>query len=220
MNYKLIAYSQDFISFLFQHLGKDADKINQVVLFGSVARGEATKESDIDLFIDVSDKNLEDKINKIKEDFYKSIKVKKYWDLLGIENEINCSIGILKEWDSLKRSLIADGILLFGKYKEKLETDSYYLFIIAPGKIRNKNISIWRQLYGYTQKINKKIYVKKGLIKEYNGSKLAKGVFIIPLEHFQKIISFLKKNKFKHEIIPFWQERSKLKNELSILPRI
>ena len=208
MNYKLIAYSQDFISFLFQHLGKDADKINQVVLFGSVARGEATKESDIDLFIDVSDKNLEDKINKIKEDFYKSIKVKKYWDLLGIENEINCSIGILKEWDSLKRSLIADGILLFGKYKGRIEAQPYNLFIIAPGKIRNKNISVWRKLYGYIQKIGKKVYTKKGLIKDYNGNKLANGVFIIPVEHSQKIISFLKKNNFKHKIIHIWQEKS------------
>ena len=127
--------------------------------------------------------------------------------MLGVNNEINCTVGILKEWPSLEGSLIANGIILFGKYKEKLETDSYYLFIITPGKIRNKNISIWRQLYGYTQKIGKKIYIKRGLIKEYNGKKLAKGVFIIPLEHCQKIIAFLKKNKFKHEITLFWQEK-------------
>lgn len=206
MNYKLIAYAQDFVSFLLQNLDKDGDKIKQIILFGSVTREEENKKSDIDIFIDINDKKIEDKINNIKEDFYKSLKVKKYWNLLGINNEINCSIGILEEWDSLKRSLIANGILLFGKYKDKLKTSPYCLFIIRPGKIRNKNISIWRKLYGYTQKVGKKKYIKKGLIKEYNGKKLANGIFITPLQYSQKIASFLKKNKFKHEIIPIWQE--------------
>ena len=206
MNYKLIAYAQDFISFLFQHLDEDADKIKQAILFGSSARGEATKKSDIDLFIDVIDKKLEKRIDKIKEEFYDSIKVKKYWNLLGVNNRINCSVGVLKEWASLERSLIANGIVLFGKYSGETNIQPYYLFIATPGKNRNKSISVWRQLYGYIQKIGKKTYIKKGLVKEYNGKKLARGVFVIPAEHSQKIISFLRKNKFKHEIIPFWQD--------------
>ena len=207
MNYKLIGYAQDFVSFLLEHLDKDGDKIKQIILFGSIARDEVSKESDIDLFIDVIDKKLEKRIDKIKEEFYESVKVKKYWSLLGVDNEINCSIGKLEEWTSLKRSLVANGIFLFGKYKEAIETQPYYLFTVTPGKNRNKNISVWRKLYGYVQKIGKKRYIKKGLVKEYAGRKLAKGVFIIPAEHSQKIISFLQKNKFKHEIIPFWQER-------------
>lgn len=207
MNYKLIGYAQDFVSFLFQHLDKEGDKIKQIILFGSITKDGGTKESDIDLFVDVIDKGLEKKINMIKEEFYNSIKVKKYWNLLGVDNEISCSVGKLENWDSLERSIVANGIVLFGKYKGKTETEAYYLFVIIPGKNRNKNISVWRKLYGYTQKIGKKIYIKKGLVKEYNGKKLARGVFIIPVEHSQKIISFLQKNKFKHELIPFWQEK-------------
>ncbi len=207
MNYKLIAYAQDFISFLLQHLNEDAGKIKQVILFGSITRGEATKKSDIDLFIDVIDKKLEKRVDKIKEEFYDSIKVKKYWDLLGVNNRINCSVGVLKEWTSLERSLIANGIVLFGKYSGETRTQPYYLFIATPGKNRNKSISVWRQLYGYIQKIGKKTYVKEGLVREYGGRKLARGVFVIPVEHSQKIISFLRTNKFKHEIISFWQER-------------
>ena len=206
MNYKLIAYSQDFVSFLLEKLNKEGNKIKQIILFGSITRGESSKESDVDIFIEILDNNLKDKINEIKEKFYDSIKVKKYWNLLGINNEINCSIGKLKEWKDLQRSLIANGIILYGKYKGELKTKPYYLFIVSPGKNRNKNISIWRKLYGYTQKIRKKEYIKKGLIKEYEGKKLANGVFMIPSEHTQKIISFLKTNKFKHEIIPFQKE--------------
>lgn len=207
MNYKIIAYSEDFVSFLLEKIDKNGDKIKQIILFGSVARGESNKDSDIDLFIDVLDKKLEKEINDIKERFYESIKVKKYWSLLGVKNEINCSVGKLEEWDNLQRSLIANGIVLYGKYKKDTKTESYYLFIITPGKDRNKNISIWRELYGYTQKINKKKYEKKGLVRDYNGKKLAKGVFIIPSEHTQKISLFLKKNKFKYELISFWKEK-------------
>ncbi|MBS3134900.1 nucleotidyltransferase domain-containing protein [Candidatus Woesearchaeota archaeon] len=207
MNYKLIAYAEDFISFLLEKLNKESDKIKQIILFGSVARDEDSKNSDIDLFIEIIDKKIENKINEIKEKFYDSVKVKKYWSLLGINNEINCSIGELEEWDELKRSLVMNGIVLYGKYKGSLKTELYYLFVVFPGKNRNKNISGWRKLYGYNQKISKKIYIKEGLIKDYNGKKLARAVFIIPSDNVQKMISFLKKNSFKYEIIPFWKEK-------------
>ena len=207
MNYKLIAYAQDFVSFLIEKLNEDSTKIKQIILFGSVTRGESSKTSDIDLFIDILDKKLEDKILKLKEKFYYTERWGAYWALLNIKNEINCSIGKLEKWDDLKRSLIANGIILYGKYKRDLKTEQYYLFVVSPGKNRNKNISVWRGLYGYKQKIGKKTYIKKGLVKDYEGKKLARGVFIIPSEHTQKISSFLKKNKFKYEIIPFWQEK-------------
>ncbi|MEK6935211.1 MAG: nucleotidyltransferase domain-containing protein [Nanoarchaeota archaeon] len=204
MNYKLISYAQDFASFLMQNL-KEADKIKKIILFGSVARGEEGKDSDIDIFIEIEEKQ-EQEINKIKEKFYESIKFKKYWELFGIKNEINLSIGNLKNWGDLNRSIISNGIVLFGKYTDKVKTKPYVLFSISPGKDRNKNISVWRELYGYTQKVGKKEYVKEGLIKEYQGEKLANGVVIIPIDNSNKLSNFLKNNKFKFKIIPFWME--------------
>jgi len=52
MSYNLISYSIDFVSFLIQKT-KSREKIKNIILFGSVARGEADRESDIDLFIDI-----------------------------------------------------------------------------------------------------------------------------------------------------------------------
>ncbi|MBS3157737.1 nucleotidyltransferase domain-containing protein [Candidatus Woesearchaeota archaeon] len=205
MNYKLIAYATDFASFLIQNID-ECYKIRQIILFGSVARGDADIKSDVDLFIDVTDEKLEAKIAKIKEKFYGSVKAKKYWQLLGIKNEIHCTVGKLNEWDELKRSIVANGIQLFGKYKGELKTDASYLFTVMPGKNRNKNISAWRMLYGYKQIINSKTYLKKGLLNEYNGRKIANGVFIVPAEHTQNMSSFLRKNGFKYTLIPFWQE--------------
>jgi len=74
MNYKLLAYAQDFSSFLMQNI-KEADKITKIILFGSTSRGESEKNSDIDIFIE-TDEKLEQKINEIKDKFCDSLKVK------------------------------------------------------------------------------------------------------------------------------------------------
>lgn len=207
MNYKLISYAQDYVSFLMQNL-TEAEKIVQIILFGSVSRGEESKDSDLDLFIDVVDETIEPKIVGLTDKFYGSVKFKRYWSLLGIKNQINCTVGILKDWDALKRSLIANGIVLYGKYSGAVKTKPYYLFTVSSGKNRNKNLSVWRELYGYVQKRKKKKYSKVGLIREFQGKKLGHGVFIIPAEHLPKIRSFLLKHKFKYQLTPFWQEGS------------
>ncbi len=199
MNYKLIAYAQDFASFLLENL-KNPDKVDSIILFGSVVRGEAMKSSDIDIFIETK-LDIQKEISELTDKFYKNIRYKKYWSLLGIKNEFHVETGILNEWKSLERSLHAQGIILFGKYKSEKKGEPFYLFSIEQSKSRNKNVSVWRKLYGYKQKINKKIYEKNGLIKEYNGERIAKGSFMIPANNAQKIISFLKNNKIKYKIM-------------------
>lgn len=205
MNYKLIAYAEDFASFLIENLGKESEFIKQIILFGSTARGEADENSDIDLFVN-TDKKIEEKLNKIKEEFYNSIKFKKYWKLLNVQNEINLSVGKLADWGDLKTSINANGITLYGKYAGEAKLKQNYLFIATPVKDRNKSISVWRELYGYTQKAKKKEYVQEGLIKKYNGRKISRGVFFIPVEHSQEIIRYLRSKKFGTQIIPFFKE--------------
>ena len=171
-------------------------------------RGEAGKESDIDLFIETTNKKIEKKIKGMQEKFYESVKYKEYWELMGITNPFNCIAGNLDAWDDLKSSIRAQGITLYGKWIGKAETEPYYLFTLKMSKNRNQNISLWRSLYGYTQKINKKVYEKQGKVKEYTGEKLARGVFIIPGDHTQKMIEFLKKKKCSYTFIPFLKEKN------------
>ncbi len=206
MNSNLLAYALDFTSFLIQNLKQDAYKINQIILFGSVARGQATSESDIDIFIETTTPHIEQQINLIKEQFYNSFKAKKYWNLFSIKNEINCSIGTFKDWPDLERSIIAQGIVLYGKYQGKPSTKQYYLFTITPSNNRNKNVKIWRELYGYTQKVGKKTYFKQGLLKQSQGQKLAKGLCLIPVEQAQQMIHFLQQKKVKYTLVPIWKE--------------
>ena len=94
--------------------------MNEIILFGSVARGDFGKDSDIDLFFDVNNDNQEEEIKKVLNNelvkFSKS-KIAETWSLMGIKNNISIKVGILNEW-KLKRSIISEGIVLYGKYKE------------------------------------------------------------------------------------------------------
>ena len=205
MNYKLIAYAQDFVSFLIENLGKEIEFVNKIVLFGSVARGEANENSDIDLFVS-TDKKIEEKLNKTKEEFYKSIKFMKYWKMLNVKNDINLSIGKLEDWGDLETSINVNGIVLYGRYSGDEKLKHNYLFVITSVKDRNKSISVWRELYGYTQKTEGKEYVQQGLIKKYDGKKISRGAFFIPIEHAQEMIKYLRSKKFGVQIIPFYTE--------------
>ncbi len=118
MNYNLVSYAMDFSSFLMQNI-KEKDRIKNIILFGSVARGESNKESDIDLFIDIiNEDKIEEESNKILKDFYNSTKFKNYWKLFNTKNKIKLTIGKLDEWEDLKNSIISNGLSLYGKYQE------------------------------------------------------------------------------------------------------
>jgi hypothetical protein len=68
----------------------------------------------------------------------------------------------------------------------------------------HQKIIIHRLLYGYTDLSNNGSYKyeRKGLIEHYSGTKLNRGVFIIPVKHKDKIIPLLRKNKANIKVIP------------------
>ena len=62
-NYKLTL--KDLKERLVRELG---DKLDSLILYGSVARGDYGRESDIDILVILEDKKLEDKISDIRYD--------------------------------------------------------------------------------------------------------------------------------------------------------
>ena len=95
----------DFVSFLMQNL-KGADKIKNIILFGSVARNEASKDSDIDLFVEIKkeSKKFSEELQKTIEDFYKSREAL-IFKTKGIDNKINIITGNIDNWKDLKKSI-------------------------------------------------------------------------------------------------------------------
>ena len=68
----------------------------------------------------------------------------------------------------------------------------------------HQKIIIHRLLYGYNDLSNNGSYkyYRKGLIELCSGTKLNRGVFIIPIKHKDKIIPILKRNKASLTVIP------------------
>ena len=199
----LIAYAMSFISYLFD---KDiSKKVNRVILFGSVARGNFDEQSDIDLFID-SDDHISEEFEKILS-FFEKTETHRKWELKGLKQKVSLKVGNLDEWKSLKRSIISDGILLYGKFEQTPEeTKQYSLFELKFDKIsRNKKVALWRRLYGHNQKVNKKIYSTKGKVYEFGGKRVDKGI-VVPAKKVIEAIDFLNKEKIKYTIRDIWSD--------------
>ena len=203
-NYRLlIAYAESFIAFI---LPKLDEEINEIILFGSAARGEASLESDIDIFFDVKDKSEEKKLkNSIKNELkiYYSSKFYEIFSLKGIKNKINVEIGDLDKW-KLKRSMISDGILLYGKYKAVPEkTKSYVYFNVSPIKNIAKRNKLIRILFGRKEKS----YSSEGMLEKIKGKQLTPLSFIVPLENSHEIINILKTEKIDFIFFEFGTDR-------------
>lgn len=176
---QLMAYAMDFVSFLIENI--DMDNISRVILFGSVARDESSRESDVDLFIDVvGDKKtsgaVEIKVKKAVDNFQKSRKYEDYWMLKGVKNDIRPIVGKLDSWKDIKNSIISNGVVLFDKFEEKPEGAVYKTMFswenISP---ESKRVMLSKRLFGY--KKEGKSY--EGLVKKYEGERIGKGIIIV-----------------------------------------
>jgi len=194
---KLISLALSFASFLFDRM-----EVKSIILFGSVAKNNFDEESDIDLFVETDKKN-EKRIMTALE-LYKKTKEYEKFQLAGIKNELSLKCGNLNEWKGLKRSIISGGIVLYGSYQGKPEKLKHkLLFSLKTENLeRQKKIKIWRKIYGYQQKVGKKIYVSKGFAEK----KLGRGVFLVSAENSQEVLDFLIKNKIKYSFSDIWIE--------------
>jgi len=175
-------------------------EIKVIILYGSLARREATSRSDIDLFI-ITSKDIKDKIEE---------------KIIGLENQIHRSIQPtirtekqLKTTDSgLLQNIFQEGKILFlREYFDfpvsfLLEQKSFTIYKFDISNLKQKKKAEFnRELYGYKDKK----YIYKGLIHRANGSKLSPGCIIVPFDNKKMIESFFGKKKIKFEKIAVWK---------------
>lgn len=195
---ELISYASDFVSFLIQNL-KETESIKSIILFGSAARGEATKDSDVDIFIDIADREelISKKANEIRDKFFSSVKFKNYWKAFGIKNEISIIAGHLENW-KLKDSMLGNAVILYQKYAPKLEGGKSKA-ILSWGNIKpdSRRVMLNRKIFGYNY--YGKFY--KGIIERYNGKKLGANVVMIDIEGLSSIVKIFRNFKAAAKIL-------------------
>jgi len=199
---ELTSYAMDFASFLIQNM-KETGKIKSIILFGSAARNEAGKDSDIDIFIDIIDdeKKIEKEVNRITNKFYDSVKFKNYWRLLGIKNEINIIVSRLDEW-KLKDSMLGNSIVLYQKYSPVLEKGKNKIVLSWNNvKPNSKRVMLNKKIFGYNH--YQRYY--KGLIEQYEGEKIGTNVLKIPAEHLNLFLKEFHKFKIPVKILRIFE---------------
>ena len=190
------AYASYFVSYLLKEL-REKDNIRNIILFGSAARGEAGKDSDVDIFIEVKKKNklLEKKIREILEDFYKS-REGLLFKSKGIDNKINILVGKLDEWKDLKKSIESTGIVLHGRYIGVGGEGKKYA-IIHWDNIKKNRGAFLNKIYGFNAGGKKYI----GLVEEFKGRRLGKSSIMVPVEFREEIVKLLKKYGVNAKIV-------------------
>jgi predicted nucleotidyltransferase len=197
VQWKRKAYSISFSSFLLQRLG-DASEINRIILYGSVAKGTSTAESDVDIFIDVEKnaKKLEEKISGILEEFYKS-KEAIIFKLAGIENEIKIKTGALDEWDELKRSMMSEGFVLWGRFEAGRIAKTEHKVIFYWSGIGKNRGAFLNKIYGYRTKDR----LHEGFLSRAGGERLGKSCIIIPIKYRDNFVELIKKYNVEAKVM-------------------
>ena len=185
-----LSYCYDVCTFIFGN--KDAERIQSIYLFGSAVRGELTKKSDIDVFIDCS-KADENDVKRIVDSgivkFQSSLDYKK-WKLLKFTYPFSIKVGRIKEWD-LKLSIASEGLLLFSRHTNLQEGNRMVLFSIEYPAEKKRYIQVRRILFGRDESQ----FQEGGAVRPARGQKISSHVFLIPKEEQSQMIELLSKEK-------------------------
>lgn len=190
-------YAINTVTYVLNKLNQELfNDIKQIILFGSVARGTATKESDIDLFFETNKKNKNIIKKKINE-FYIS-REGLLFKTKGISNQFQITVGKIEEWKELHKSIASEGIILYGPYLGKSPKGLKHHFIISWENLDIKNRGAFlNKLYGYSVGGTK----YKGLVKKWDAKKIGKSAILLPSKYKLDLFKILDKYKVDFKII-------------------
>lgn len=179
---------------------KEFENIISIILFGSVARNEATRESDVDIAIIYSKKNHQT--------------IRKINDIKPVEFQlIHLTIDELKDEPTLTGALSGEGILLYGKpitiSLDDIELKSKMIIAYDTSKLdQNSRNKLNRALHGgkstYKKKNKKETKFYPGILDGIRAEKIGKGVLIIDRKNYPEITKTLKIFNAKWKEIPIW----------------
>lgn len=189
---------------ILKKIAKELSKIEDVkavVLYGSLARGEFTSRSDIDLLILIADiksqKEVQDKVITLESEIGRNI-----------QPTIRTIVELQKTDTGLLQNVFREGKILY--LREPFDIPSNILLKQKPYLIYSFQISnltqkdkarFNRKLYEQT----KKGYKYKGLLQKIGGQRLSSACIMIPYKQKETIEKFFKKYKVKFGQLKVWK---------------
>ncbi len=199
----IYSYVYDFLSILYENIDL-LNKIDSIILFGSVAQKTYDQNSDIDLFINLKNlsekKTVEAEIKAALTQF--EIKCENTWTLKQIDFIVKPIIGRLDEnrWKGLQDEISSTAVVLFGQYNFKPDNLKHYaLLTYSLNELKQGDkMNLIRKLYGYSIKKEKKEYKMKGLLEMVGGLKINANTILLPVNQSNEIRKLF--DKFKTPI--------------------
>lgn len=184
---------------------KNYSEIETAIIFGSVARDQAGKESDLDICIILKNENLKSNIsNKI----------------LDLEEKYDKNINLVFTNPSFKNldrqfieTILREGIVVYGKKPDasiqQLELEPYEIIKFDLSNLdHSKKMKIKRLLYGIEtkKKYKGKIYTnkQKGLVEKLDGLRIGIASILIPEKKSWEIENILRENGVSLRKITIW----------------
>jgi len=195
------------------------NEVAYIFLFGSVAKGDADRRSDIDILIvlDTYSKNIEDMEARTRVSEL----------ALTLEKEYDRNVQIVftnKNYTGLDEhfieNVLKDGILLYAKSPSinirGLDLEQYVMIIFSLENLNAKDkMKVKRTLYGHTtkKKVKGRIYVseKIGLVQKLQGLRIGAGIIAIAPKMVPQLENELSKLKIKFQKIDFLLTKDSLK---------
>ena len=201
---------KDLVFKFAQHASVDG--VAHIFLFGSVAKGDADKRSDIDLLV---------VMDTCSDDYEESETEKTISELaLTLEKEYDRRIQVVltnKGYKGLDayfiEKVLKEGILLYSKAPAiavgGLSAEPYSLIIYNLVKLDPKEkMKVKRLLYGSKSKksIGNKTYEneKAGLVQQFQGARIGSGAIAVPYKNTKTIEDKLIKLSVTYKKIDFW----------------
>ena len=177
------------------------EDVKAVILYGSLARGELTSRSDIDLFIlttdDKTQKEVQDKVIELESEIGRNI-----------QPTIRTITELQKTDTGLLQNIFQEGKILYLKEPSDipsailLKQKPYLIYSFQISSLAQKDkVRFNRQFYQQTRKE----YKYKGFLQKIGGQKLSAGCIMIPYKQKEKIEKFFKKFKVKFEQLKVWK---------------
>lgn len=182
--------------------------VRSVVLFGSAARGSATEDSDIDLFIDC-DRDAEDRAWKA---------------LLTLDRQFHVRFSVIfyrsedrNAFDKqFLESIVRQGRILAGSLPiltpSELDLQPLRLVSYQTGRLSpRKRARFLREVDGYEtrKRVGRKLYVvrKPGFLNQVGGWRVGRGAVVVPEESIEDFDDILRRYGVTRSIIAIWSQR-------------
>ncbi|RMF91670.1 MAG: nucleotidyltransferase domain-containing protein [Methanobacteriota archaeon] len=199
------------IVFEFAKQASDFRMVRTVIVFGSVAKGEADARSDVDILVVF---NTSKNVNKIKE------RPAVGRIALDLEKKFDRNIQLIfsnRNFDNLDRQFIEEvmreGVIVYGKVPQidtkKLMLEPYSLIYFSLKNIAKADkMRLKRALYGHKtlKRYKNKVYrsVTVGLVDQLGGRRTGIASVLIPAKKAKEFIEVLKSFGVEYEKLDVW----------------